>query len=655
MVMEFQVQKDDGSLPKFKRFLNDTSYKEFIKSTREFNHKLVKDRKFRLPFLDAQTGVAQSDCCLWMTERDRRKEATSNEDNVANSNGSGEIQKITPTPSHNRTSAPTISDARTASCSTSNATSISSVPLLSSGRIYTYPAKRWVKRKRQYLLDDIYLKQRLAQASHQQQLLSGPSSYHDQQMLMDHSSNDSQHLLHHNSHLSNPNSAHVRMHQDTINHNHNDISNHNHHHSNDSSFMHDSSSNSNAYPWTMNDQSKDATTGVRIDQDESTSETTAHGDQEDSNDPHHLTQQISYTNHHIQQYHQNHNQQHHHDHNQSSVSSTNLHASSNHQQNNVTPASKKKRERKYKIEKTNDPFKPYKCEWCDMSYKTRPGLSYHRNHCHARNVKSNSSDETVVGDDNSNSNNNSSSGGGGGANSSYHPLNHRQATSNHSGSSGDKSNGSVETNHNSTNHVGSTRNGTSNRSSKASKQNNDNNNDISPYCDFCLGDANENKNTLEPEELVSCSDCGRSGHPTCLKFTQNQILSVKNYKWQCLECKSCRLCGTSDNDDKLLFCDDCDRGYHLYCLVPPLDETPDGFWSCTLCIDQYHNGDHSVNERGTAPVEEKNELKVKQEEKTVNDKSMINTATPTPPLTSAPTTNATTIASETKEKVKLEA
>jgi hypothetical protein len=31
------------------------------------------------------------------------------------------------------------------------------------------------------------------------------------------------------------------------------------------------------------------------------------------------------------------------------------------------------------------------------------------------------------------------------------------------------------------------------------------------YCDFCLGDSTENKKTEMPEELVSCSDCGRSG------------------------------------------------------------------------------------------------------------------------------------------------
>ena len=92
----------------------------------------------------------------------------------------------------------------------------------------------------------------------------------------------------------------------------------------------------------------------------------------------------------------------------------------------------------------------------------------------------------------------------------------------------------------------------------------------SNYCDFCLGDSSLNKKTLQPEELIGCSECGRSGHPTCLQFTENMLLSVRKYPWQCIECKTCTLCGTSENDDKLLFCDDCDRGYHMYCLVPPM-------------------------------------------------------------------------------------
>ncbi|OPJ89296.1 zinc finger protein ubi-d4-like [Patagioenas fasciata monilis] len=105
------------------------------------------------------------------------------------------------------------------------------------------------------------------------------------------------------------------------------------------------------------------------------------------------------------------------------------------------------------------------------------------------------------------------------------------------------------------------------------------------YCDFCLGDSKINKKTGQPEELVSCSDCGRSGHPSCLQFTPVMMAAVKTYRWQCIECKCCNICGTSENDDQLLFCDDCDRGYHMYCLTPPMAEPPEGSWSCHLCLD----------------------------------------------------------------------
>ncbi len=80
-----------------------------------------------------------------------------------------------------------------------------------------------------------------------------------------------------------------------------------------------------------------------------------------------------------------------------------------------------------------------------------------------------------------------------------------------------------------------------------------------------------------------------SGHPTCLQFTDNMLVSVRKYPWQCIECKCCTLCGTSENDDQLLFCDDCDRGYHMYCLVPPIKEPPEGSWSCKLCIETFHS------------------------------------------------------------------
>ena len=117
----------------------------------------------------------------------------------------------------------------------------------------------------------------------------------------------------------------------------------------------------------------------------------------------------------------------------------------------------------------------------------------------------------------------------------------------------------------------------------------------SPYCDFCLGDATCNRKTSKPEKMVSCANCGRSGlsewsklyhydvivllfvaHPSCMQFSDSLSAVVHTYRWQCIECKSCHFCGTSENDDQLLFCDDCDRGYHMYCLRPPLKNPPEG-------------------------------------------------------------------------------
>ncbi|XP_059496937.1 zinc finger protein neuro-d4 isoform X2 [Stegostoma tigrinum] len=102
------------------------------------------------------------------------------------------------------------------------------------------------------------------------------------------------------------------------------------------------------------------------------------------------------------------------------------------------------------------------------------------------------------------------------------------------------------------------------------------------YCDFCLGGISGNKKTGCPEDLMSCADCGRSGHPSCLQFTVNMTAAVRTYRWQCIECKSCSICGTSENDDQLLFCDDCDRGYHMYCLNPPMSEPPEA--GAVICV-----------------------------------------------------------------------
>ncbi|KAM3656399.1 LOW QUALITY PROTEIN: zinc finger protein neuro-d4-like [Ammospiza maritima maritima] len=103
------------------------------------------------------------------------------------------------------------------------------------------------------------------------------------------------------------------------------------------------------------------------------------------------------------------------------------------------------------------------------------------------------------------------------------------------------------------------------------------------YKEFNWAPENQRRNTGRPAPpgpppegpLITCADCGRAGHPSCLQFSLAMAAAARSYRWQCIECKSCSLCGTAENDEQLLFCDDCDRGYHLY-LSPPVAEAPEG-------------------------------------------------------------------------------
>ncbi|XP_059212653.1 zinc finger protein DPF3 isoform X2 [Centropristis striata] len=174
----------------------------------------------------------------------------------------------------------------------------------------------------------------------------------------------------------------------------------------------------------------------------------------------------------------------------------------------------------------DDQDKPYVCDICGKRYKNRPGLSYHYTHTHLAEEEGEEEKEAEMA-----------------PSPPYCSDNHKPQKA---------ADGSIIPN---------------------------------DYCDFCLGDQDSNRKTGQAEELVSCSDCGRSGHPTCLQFTDNMMQAVRTYQWQCIECKSCSLCGTSENDDQLLFCDDCDRGYHMYCLKPPMTKPPEGSWSCHVCLD----------------------------------------------------------------------
>ncbi|XP_076327010.1 LOW QUALITY PROTEIN: uncharacterized protein LOC143233960 [Tachypleus tridentatus] len=109
-----------------------------------------------------------------------------------------------------------------------------------------------------------------------------------------------------------------------------------------------------------------------------------------------------------------------------------------------------------------------------------------------------------------------------------------------------------------------------------------------PLCSFCRGTAESNREGVS-EELISCADCGNSGHPNCLKYSPELTARVLNTRWQCIECKTCKVCGSRNQAEDLLFCDSCDQGFHMGCLKPPLTKMPKGSWSCEPCLDEHHS------------------------------------------------------------------
>jgi len=161
-------------------------------------------------------------------------------------------------------------------------------------------------------------------------------------------------------------------------------------------------------------------------------------------------------------------------------------------------------------------------------------------------------------------------------------------------------------------------------------------------CSLCAQDV-VSKRSGQPEELISCADCGASGTPReaaaaaaatggtltlppiprCgARARPPELLGVRPQAGRGREAVpvavqrvqavprlqparrrrtpgSARLLplrgppvnavagpfrtAPRPRQDNFLLCDDCDKGYHTYCLDPPLEAIPDGAWSCERC------------------------------------------------------------------------
>nr|XP_033793178.1 PHD finger protein 10 isoform X3 [Geotrypetes seraphini] len=105
---------------------------------------------------------------------------------------------------------------------------------------------------------------------------------------------------------------------------------------------------------------------------------------------------------------------------------------------------------------------------------------------------------------------------------------------------------------------------------------------VSPnaVCRICLKGKDSSKKG-RPETIIHCSQCDNGVHPSCLNMSTELINVIKKYPWQCMECKTCIICGQPHHEEEMMFCDQCDRGYHTFCVG--LGSIPSGHWICDCC------------------------------------------------------------------------
>ncbi|CAB4002524.1 histone acetyltransferase KAT6A-like, partial [Paramuricea clavata] len=75
-------------------------------------------------------------------------------------------------------------------------------------------------------------------------------------------------------------------------------------------------------------------------------------------------------------------------------------------------------------------------------------------------------------------------------------------------------------------------------------------------------------------------------HPSCMDYSVELTARIRadGGSWQCIDCKACVMCQDSGDASSLLFCDACDKGYHMQCHTPKLQSMPTGKWACFNCL-----------------------------------------------------------------------
>ncbi|GJJ73098.1 histone acetyltransferase SAS3 [Entomortierella parvispora] len=109
---------------------------------------------------------------------------------------------------------------------------------------------------------------------------------------------------------------------------------------------------------------------------------------------------------------------------------------------------------------------------------------------------------------------------------------------------------------------------------------------ISTGCSTCLFGPEKDGSPDVYEDLINCTDCHKSWHPSCLGLRPELALR-EDEPWQCFNCKTCQKCNLGTSEDKMIMCGNCDKGWHCYCLDPPLASVPSQDYYCDDCVERF--------------------------------------------------------------------
>ncbi|XP_071569924.1 PHD and ring finger domains 1 [Temnothorax nylanderi] len=103
------------------------------------------------------------------------------------------------------------------------------------------------------------------------------------------------------------------------------------------------------------------------------------------------------------------------------------------------------------------------------------------------------------------------------------------------------------------------------------------------FCLECLLEWSKNINTC-PVDRISFTTIVVKDHFDGKVINHLSVETVPRIENQVLDDPTfCEICHQSDREDRMLLCDDCDRGYHMECLTPPMTTVPIEEWYCPGC------------------------------------------------------------------------